>query len=190
MAKKGNINQTHLVYEHMKTSINIKSSNVCRSCPYRMYVDNDEVVTLGTGNIHSNFIFILPTYDTIDKFGYSNLLSMLSMLYEEITGKNLFDDVYITRLVKCSKNNEHNIYNSAISPCSHYLTYELNRLTAKHVVFFGSAYEDYENTKDTVGMYIANKQVHKVYSPGILYYNNPNLKDKLIKDLTFILSHN
>lgn len=182
--------QSEIAYEHLTTGIKIKTSNICSSCPYRVYAADDENVTFGAGNIHSNFIFVLPTYDVKSKLGYSNLLSLLVDSYKEVIGRSIFEDVYVTRLVKCNKSIAHTIYYSAVSPCSHYLIYELNKLKAKNVVFFGSAYDDYMQNSDTVGGYIPFKIIHKVYSPAILFYDNPNIKAKLFNDIEAILSYN
>lgn len=176
--------------KHIDTNIKINTNSVCEVCPYRIFADNDERVTLGVGNIQSNFVFVLPTYDIKSHNHYSGLISQLKEIYKDITGKELFENIYTTRLVKCSNKNEHNIYSTAIAPCSSYFSYEMNNLPAKHIVFFGSTYEDYNNNKDTVALYLNNKYVYKVYSPGVIYYDNDTLKTKLYNDLRSILSNN
>lgn len=180
--------QTVLAFEHIATKISIKTANACSVCPHKIYCDEGDTVTMGIGNIHSNFIFILPTYDIKTKLGYNNILSLLADAYNKIKGKSLFEDIYVTRLVKCSQHNAHNIYNSSIAPCSNYLSYEINKLYGKHIVFFGSSYEDY-NANGGVKIYTHNRFIHKLYSPAVLYYDNPVIKKKFLDDLSVILNY-
>jgi len=189
VARKGK--QSELTYQHLATGIKIKTAPYCQNCVYRIYATEEQTVTLGTGNIHSNFIFVLPTYDLKSKVGYDNLLSLLADTYHNIVGRSIFEDIYITRLVKCSNKAEHNIYESAVSCCDKYLIYEMTRLTGKHVVFFGSSYDDYYNNNcATVGTHPQFKTIHKLYSPAVMFYDNDKLKQKFIDDLTNILSYN
>lgn len=182
--------QVELAVEHIISNINIKLSKTCAKCPYRLYAKSDETVTLGTGNISSNFIFVLPTYDTRTKLGYSNLLTVLADGYREVIGKDLFTEIYVTRLVKCYTNSEHDLYSQAIGPCSGFLIYELNKLPARNILFFGSAYDDYNNNSDTVGMSIPNKNIFHINSPGVLFYDNEKFKKKFYQHLLYIINNN
>jgi len=188
--KRGNNVKTILKHSHIESKINIKLSSNCITCPYRIYADEAEIVTLGIGNIHSNFIFVLPTYDTKTTMGYDNLLDLLCKSYNDIKSLDLLEEVYVTRLVKCSKNTEYNLYGSAIHSCSKYLIYELNRLSAKNIVFFGTAYNDYINNNDTAGTFIPNKNIFSSYSPGILLHDNEITKVHFIQHLSNILANN
>lgn len=179
-----------LPYNHIHTGIKIYQSITCSNCPYRLYHNEKDTVTMGIGNINSNFIFVLPTYDTRAKVGSETTLTLLIKAYNEITGKDIFEEIYITRLVKCYKNVDHNLYKLSITPCSNYLVYEFNRLMGKNVVFFGSTYEDYINNSDTVGLNIPLKNIYKIYSPDVLFYDNPLIKDKFITNLTSIININ
>ena len=178
-----------LYYEHIITGIKISISKVCDKCPYKIYSTPEETVAFGIGNIYSNFIFILPTYNHRAKINGETSLTLLNKTYNEITGKNMFEEVYTTRLVKCSKNTDHSLYQSSIGPCSNFLIYEINKLDGKHVVFFGSAYDDYINNSSMVGMNIPHKIIHKIYSPDILHYDNSKIKETFINNLTKILSY-
>lgn len=177
--------------EHITTTHNIKSSNTCSNCPYRIYCDDNEKVELGVGNIYSNMMFILPSYDTKAKIGYNTILSLLSEIYKEVTGNDLFENAYITRLVKCNKNSEHDLYTSSVDYCRIYLKYEFVKLRPNKVVFFGDTYDLF-----TKGNGISNivdittnhrAKVEKAYNPAVLYYDNEELKDKLINRLKEIL---
>lgn len=189
MAKKETKKQVEMAYEHIKTNIDIKCSKTCQNCPYRMYAKDNDKVTFGTGSIFSNVIFVLPTYDVKSKIGYDSIISLLADAYKVEMGNSMFDEVYITRLVKCSNFSHHDLYQSAISPCSEFLIYELTRLHAKHVVFFGSAYDDYIANNDTVGMYIPNKIIHKAYSPAVLYYDNPVTRNNLFNQIKSVINY-
>lgn len=182
--------QTNIAYEHISSKNIIKTAIGCQSCPYKLYAKDKECVTMGIGNIFSNFIFILPTYDVKAKLGYNTLLSLLSETYSSFDNKSIFEDIYITRIVKCDKYNGHGIYHTAIGPCSGYLKYEIEKLGAKHIVFFGSSYDDYVNNGQTALISTVNKTIHKVYSPAILHYDNPKIRDKFFNDLSNILFNN
>jgi len=188
MVGKGKKEVQGLHMEHMNTKIIIKNHNTCATCPYRIYAKDNETVTLGIGNINSDFIFILPTYDFKAKIGYDSILELLSVEYEKAMGKSVFDDAYITRLVKCHKSTTHNLYESCITNCSTFLFYELNKLDARNVVFFGSAYDDYISKANIVGHNIPIKKVFKSHSPGVLYYNNLSLTTKFFTNLNNIIN--
>lgn len=177
----------NITIPHIETKIKIKDTNYCGKCPYRIYAKDGECVTLGVGTIYSNFIFVLPTYDTKAKIGYDTLLTLLFDAYKLITGQNMYEEVYVTRLVKCDNNTGHSIYYSAIGPCSQYLRYEVEKINAKHIIFCGSAYTDYINSSDVVGTVILNKAVYDVFSPAVMLYDGKN-KDKFINDLGLILN--
>lgn len=178
-----------LAYKHIDTKIKIYQNIVCSNCPYKIYANEQEVVNLGIGNIYSNFIFILPTYDNNASIGIETSLTLLSKVYNEITSKNILEEVYITRLVKCYKTVDHDLYNYAVTPCSNYLRYEVNKLSAKHIIFFGKAYDDYINNNNIISLNIPFKNIYKSYSPDVLFYDNPKIKESFINNLTYILSN-
>lgn len=170
-------------FPHMRTTILIKTCSTCSECPFKVYSEEKDNVILGTGNIHGNNIFVLPTYDYKAKEGYTTLLSLLVDFYDKEIGQNLFEDVYVTRLVKCNHRSEHELYNDAIGPCLKFLQYEINKLGARNVVFFGQTYDEYIANSDTVGRYIPFKNIHKAYSPAVLFYDNPKIIAEFTKQI-------
>lgn len=176
-----------LPYEHMSTNAKIYQSVICRLCPYRIYSNDSEKVTFGIGNIFGDYIFIVPSYDTKAKVGTETTLTLLAKTFNEITGKNMFEEAYITRLVKCQKNLDHSLYEQAVTPCSNYLVKEINRLAAKNIIFFGTTYNDYMNNRDIVGLNIPLKNIFKSLNPDIFFYDNNILKKRFIDNLTHIL---
>lgn len=177
MALRG---KKHIEFPHMNTNIEIVESKVCNGCPFKVYSNKGDKVVLGTGNINGSHIFILPTYDYKASQGYQTLLSLLVKFFDEHMGRDLFEDVYVTRMVKCNHRSEHELYNDAVRPCMEFLDYEVRKLPARNVVFFGQAFNDYERHNDTVGRNIPFKNIFKAFSPAVLFYDNP----KVIADFT------
>lgn len=177
-------------YDHIHTTKKINDSIICKSCPYKIYSNKTDTVTMGIGNIFSNFIFVVPTYDSKSKVGNETTLTKLISIYHEITGKELLEQIYVTRLVKCYKTVDHNLYNQSVTPCSNYLMYEFGRLQGKHVIMFGTTYSDYISNCDVVGLNIPNKIIHKCYSPDVLFYDNDTIKQRFIDTLSNILNNN
>ena len=169
--------------EHIKTKYSIKGGAICSKCPFKLYTKND-TVSFGIGNIYSNFIFILPSYDINAKIGYNTILSILQEQYKEITNEELFEKVYVTRIVKCYENTAYSIIDDSIKHCNIFLQYELSKLKAKNVVFFGNTYDYIVSLNNpTINTILHYKTSHKVYSPAVMYYDHYENQQTFIKQL-------
>lgn len=172
-----------IAIEHMTTSHAIKSSYMCSECPYRIFCEDDDKVTFGTGNIYGEYIFVLPTYDSKAKANYITIVSKLIDVYKDITGRDILQDGYVTRIVKCHTVTSHDLYDAGAKACIKYLHYEFTKIHAPKVIFFGSAYTDFVEYK-TSEMVYNNKRAFEVYSPGIFFYeDNAKMVDKFTTDL-------
>lgn len=172
---------------HMASNLKISENNMCEGCVFKLYAKPEDVVTFGIGNTNGDFIFVLPSYDFKAKAGYHTLLTYLQECYKDITGVSLFEDVYVTRLVKCSYQSEHSLYNNAIKTCHKYLNSEFKRLDIKRVVFFGTAYDDYI-TAAPYNYTISNiKNISTHISPGVIYYGGDDARKDFTNSLRAII---
>lgn len=175
------------IIEHKKTMLVINQFDKCKHCPLRIYAGKNETITYGVGNINSNVIIVLPTYDVKADKDYNTILKLLLDTYKEYIGRDLLEDAYITRIVKCYKNSPYNLIEQAIPSCIFHTSYEIIKHQGKYVVFMG-------NTKIHIDLYHAEHNIplyHKIaitaYSPAVMYYDNrPTIKDAFIKQLKWI----
>lgn len=175
------------IIKHIKTMFVINQFSKCEHCPLRIYAKENETITYGVGNINSNVIIVLPTYDANADKDYNTILKLLLDTYKEHIGKNLLEDAYITRIVKCYKNSPYNLIDSAIHYCIFHTSYEIMRINAKHVIFAGDTVKKYidafhsSNNISTFG-----KISYTMYSPAVMFYDNETIKNNFIEQLTYI----
>lgn len=175
------------VIEHRKTQLVIKQCNTCKNCPLKIYAKENEKITYGVGNIHSNVIIVLPTYDANADKDYNTILKLLLDTYKEHTGRDLLEDAYITRLVKCYKNTPYNLMDVAVPYCGYHLSYELLKINAKNIIFTGDILKRFIDgfcLENTIRVFWKN--TYTIYSPAVMYYNNETIKNTFIKQLKFI----
>lgn len=166
-----------LAVEHYKTALQIHKVKICSECPLRIYAKKDENIILGIGNIITDIMIVLPSYDVKAQIGYNTLLKIVQDAYKDICGKELLEECYITRSIKCLNKTDFNLEKDAIKSCITNLFYEVSRITPKKVIIFDKQIYDF-------GLYNCNKGrfvVKTVISPGVMYYDNQNLKDVFIK---------
>lgn len=175
--KKKNV---ELSVEHISTNVFISSCTVCSKCPCHIYADKDDKIILGVGNIYTDTIMILPSYDVKAGIGYPTILKIVQDAYKNITGKELLEDCYVTRTIKCFNKTDFNLEKDAIKSCFYNLLYEVSRIKPKKVIILDKQIYDF-------GLYNCNRgkfTVKTVISPGVMYYDNQNLKDIFMKQLT------
>lgn len=169
-----------LPVEHMSTNLFISICEVCSKCPCRIYADEDDKIILGVGNIYTDTVVILPSYDVKAGIGYPTILKIMQDTYKNIVGKELLEDCYVTRTIKCFNKTDFNLEKDAIKSCFTNLIYEVSRIKPKKVIILDKQIYDF-------GLYSCNRckfAVKTVISPGVMYYNNQNLKDIFMKQLT------
>lgn len=159
--------------KHIITKYKVKDDNnfICRKCPCKLYVSDNRNVIFGIGNISARTIFILPNYDTRNNVNYMTLLDLLEKEYEKLTGFNMLEQVYVTRLIKCYTNSQYDINKSSVKLCINYLYKEFSVIRPEKVIFFGDSYYNYIQ-----GGGRPFEKVIECYSPGVLYYEDETNK--------------
>lgn len=177
MGHRKNIKQIDV--EHIATNISIKEK--CSNCPMSIYHKDDAKVMLGVGNIYSDIMMILPPYDVEAKIGYNTILKLLIDEYRELTGKELLEDCYVTRYIKCVNKTPFNIYVNAYLYCYVYIQYEIKQLRPLHIISFDAKFSSIARN--------IHYDVVEVMNPGVLYYDNESLKKRFRDELSKALSY-
>ncbi len=172
--KKNKLNRI----EHINSKININTSTNCNNCPMRLYT-KDKHIVMGVGNIHSNYVFILPVYD--DKT-YETIIKILQEEFVKLKGKELFEIVYVTRIIKCFGSNDFDIRLSAVKYCSNVLNYELRHIKQKNIIVFGSVYDGLELYINNIPN-IKNRNIIHIYDPIVMYYDNDKIRKNFLEQL-------
>ena len=184
MATKRKNKEVELAVEHYSTMLYIHKANVCANCPLKLYAEKDDKIILGTGNIMTNTIMILPSYDVKAGIGYPTMLKIIQDAYKDIKGMELLEECYVTRSIKCLNKTDFNLEKDAIKSCIINLFYEVSRITPKKVIIFDKQLYDF-------GLYNCNQGkfvVKTCISPGVMYYDNQKLKDIFMKQLNEALN--
>lgn len=184
MATKRKNKEVELAVEHYSTMLYIYKANVCVNCPLKLYAEKDDKIILGTGNIMTNTIMILPSYDVKAGIGYPTMLKIIQDAYKDIKGMELLEECYVTRSIKCLNKTDFNLEKDAIKSCITNLFYEVSRITPKKVIIFDKQLYDF-------GLYNCNQGkfvVKTCISPGVMYYDNQKLKDIFMKQLNEALN--
>lgn len=184
METKRKNKEVKLAVEHYSTKLYIHKANICANCPLKLYAEQEDKIILGTGNIMTDTIMILPSYDVKAKIGYSTILKIIQDIYREIKGKDILEECYITRSIKCLNKTDFNLEKDAIKSCITNLFYEVSRIAPRKVIIFDKKLYDF-------GLYNCNRGkfiVKTVISPGVMYYDNQKLKDIFMKQLNEALN--
>lgn len=178
MGRKGKVKEEELAVEHIVSNAKISTAKCCQYCPLRLYTNKDDKIIFGVGNIITDTIMILPSYDTQAKIGYNTILKIVEDAYRDIVGKELLEEVYITRAVKCFKRTEFNLEKEAIKSCFSNLFYEIGRITPSKIIIFDKLCYNTLFNYNNNGLV----QIKSVISPGVMYYDNDALKKVFIDE--------
>lgn len=184
MGTKRRNKEVELAVEHYSTMLYIHKADICANCPLKLYAEQEDKIILGTGNIMTDTIMILPSYDVKAGIGYPAMLKIIQDIYKEIKGKDILEECYITRSIKCLNKTDFNLEKDAIKSCITNLFYEVGRITPRKLIIFDKQLYDF-------GLYNCNRGkfvVKTVISPGVMYYDNQNLKDIFMKQLNEALN--
>lgn len=180
MSSRHKVKNIDLAIEHIISKIKIQDAKCCKDCPLKLYVSSDnDTIIFGVGNILTDTIMILPSYDVKAKIGYITMLQIVQDAYKNITGKELLEEVYVTRAIKCLNKTDFNLEKEAIKSCISNLYYEIGRITPRKLIIFDKQIYDFGLYRYNQGKYV----VKTVISPGVMYYDNDALKDIFIKQL-------
>lgn len=181
MGIKKNNNKVNI--EYYQTELYIQFIRLCAQCPLKLYAKDKAKIVLGVGNIMSDIMLVLPPYNINSDDKY-NLLNIIQNIYKTIKGRELLEDCYITRSIKCDNRTDIDFKNYAIKFCIKNLFYEVHAIKPKKVIIFDKQLYDF-------GLYECNKGkfiVKTVISPEVMYYDNQNLKDIFMKQFNEALN--
>ena len=175
---KRKVKEVELAAEHIVSNKKIKAAKCCQYCPLKLYVSSDDdTIIFGIGNIITDTIMILPSYDVKAGIGYITMLKIVQDAYKDITGNELLENVYVTRAIKCLNKTDFNLEKEAIKSCFSNLFYEIGRISpSKLIVFDRLCYDVLFNYNNGLIKIIS------VISPGVMYYDNNALKDRFINE--------
>ena len=180
MTTKSKNKDNKMDVEHYSSIIYIKDAIVCSKCPLKLYAKKNDTIVFGTGNINTDTIMILPSYDVKAKIEYNTILNIIRKVYNHIKGTELLEDCYVTRSIKCLNKTDFNLEKDAIKHCITNLFYEISRINPKKLIIFDKHLYDFGLYRCNQGKFIVKTCV----SPAVMYYDNQNLKDVFIKQLT------
>lgn len=178
--------QSKKITEHLTSNLYINKVSICSGCPLRIYAKQDEKITFGIGNIFGNIIFVLPTYNVDSELKDNSPLKLLQNQYKEITGKELLEENYVTRFIKCDIKSTFDLENHAVKYCYTNLIYEISRIKPKKVVILTRDYEDIVDYVKILFNNNSNIKFYQTYNIGVLYYNN-EYKENFIEQLKEII---
>lgn len=184
MATKRKNKEVELAVEHYSTMLYIHKANICANCPLKLYAEKDDKIIFGTGNIMTNTIMILPSYDVKAGIGYPTMLKIIQDAYKDIKGMELLEECYVTRSIKCLNKTDFNLEKDAIKSCITNLFYEVSRITPKKVIIFDKQLYDFGLYNYNQGKFV----VKTCISPGVMYYDNQKLKDIFMEQLNEALN--
>ena len=104
----------------------------CERCPNRIF-NTGKYIQGGRGSIHGDIVFLFPRGDRNYCEDYQ-LFTDIGNLYDEYSGRNNTEDVYMTYSIKCACSNNYNTYLTAIDKCRNILWKELARINYRTTV--------------------------------------------------------
>lgn len=166
-----------LSIEHYSSQLFINKISTCYNCPLKLYSKENDTIVFGTGNRITDTMIILSSYDIKADVNYNNILKIVRDTYKDITGKELLENCYVTRTIKCINKTDFNLEKEAIKNCICNLYYELIRIKPTKLIIFDKQLYDFELYNYNRGKY----NVKTVISPAVIYYDNQNLKDVFVR---------
>lgn len=142
----------------------------CERCPNRIF-NTGKYIQGGRGSIHGDVVFLFPRGDRNYCEDYQ-LFTDIGNLYDEYSGRNNTEDVYMTYSIKCACSNNYNTYLTAIDKCRNILWKELARINYKYLFIFGDAYLSISNNHIPRFMATGGKYIFNNYSPLIKFKDN------------------
>lgn len=154
-------------YHHLISNRGIKHDPHCYGCAFKIFEKPNTPITFGIGNIISDTMIIVNPYDYTKPINKIKILNILYDTYLKITGKDIFEECYITRFVKCNvKGITFNQENSA--PCMTHLIKEYNMTNVKKIIYINSVCELFTDC-------CKNIKTIKISNP--LYKTSDNIDD-------------
>lgn len=135
----------------------------CANCPYRLYQKNNFIVKKGQGNYFGKAIFIVDDDESV---------KILKEIYEYLTGRDIFEDYYVTTLYKCKYNRDIKRPEIVGISCIKNVRDEINNLQTNVVYAIGT------NVTSIVSKYLNNKNhiLNDNFNNKLYYLVNYNPK--------------
>ena len=161
----------------------------CINCPYRLYQKQNDIVKQGQGNYFGKAIFIVDDDESV---------KILKQVYENLTGRDIFEDYYVTTLYKCKYNKDIKRPGIVGMNCIKNVREEINKIQTGVVYAIGtnviSIVSNYLNNKNLVLDTILDinfkyKTFYLVnYNPKWCKKGNIVLKDTFINEFSKIIN--
>ena len=139
----------------------------CANCPYRLYQKPNDIVKKGQGNYFGKAIFIVDDDESV---------KILKEVYEHLTGRDIFEDYYVTTLYKCKYNRDVKRPGIVGMNCIKNVREEINKIQTGVVYAIGtnviSIVSNYLNNKNLVLDTILD--INFKYKTYYLFNYNPN----------------
>lgn len=159
----------------------------CERCPNRIF-NIGKYIQGGRGSIHGDIVFLFPRGDRVYCDDYQ-LFTDIGNLYDEYSGRNNTEDVYMTYSVKCTCSNDYNTYLTAVYKCRNILWKELARINYKYLFVFGDAYRSISDNPIPRFMATGGKYIFSNYSP-LIKFKDDNLyhifKQRFADDINWV----
>lgn len=154
----------------------------CNSCVNKLF-NHKRVILKSKGNIMADTVFLIP-----NKTYGEELHKVLYDLYLDITGKDIYEECYVTYNIKCPYCYVYNFANKAAEQCYKILDKELTKVPYKRIFVFGEAWKSLFVSKPVSARYdISGKQIYVLPSLG-LYYKDMDKFNKLKELLNMYLN--
>lgn len=163
----------------------ISNCRNCTCCPYRLYQKPNTTVKQGQGNYFGKAIFIVDDDKSV---------TILKEVYEYLTGRDIFEDYYITTLYKCEYNKDIKRPKVVGMNCIKNIRDEINKIQIGVVYAIGT------NVTSTVSNYL-NSTTHILdnncnnklfylfnYNPKWCKKGNIVLRDTFINEFSKIIN--
>lgn len=171
-------NNNSLIINHIISNITIKTAINCQNCPLKLYSSNNDKIIFGVGNIITDTILVLPSYNVNSYIGNNTILKIIQDIYKKIKGKDIFEDYYITRSIKCFNTTDFLLEKYAVDCCFNYLLYEINRIKPNKIIIL----DKYISNKLSFYNFSFHTHIINIINPYVMYYDNDILKQNFMKE--------
>ena len=163
----------------------VKDNPACKNCPYRLYQKDTAIVKKGQGNYFGKAIFIVDDDESV---------KILKQVYKNLTGRDIFEDYYVTTLYKCKYNRDIKRPGIVGMNCIKNVRVEINKIPIGVVYGIGNnvitILSNYLNNKNHVLDINFNYKMYYLinYNPKWCKKGNIVLRDTFINEFSKIIN--
>lgn len=157
----------------------------CTNCPYRLYQKPNDTIKKGRGNYFGRAIFIVDDDESV---------KILKEVYEYLTGRDIFEDYYITTLYKCKYNKDIKRPEIVGMSCIKNVREEINKVHIGVVFGIGNnvitILSNYLNNNNNVLDVNFNNKLYYLFNYDPKWYKKGNivLRDTFINEFSKIIN--